>query len=297
MELSSETNPFQDWEDAISLNEKGSIKESGSTFARSSQHFFEFGSNVRRGVARAFFEYSTLMDSFSKIQEARLTRLESRYDESLKLFGDASEILRATVHFGFLSAYETACATLETAGELEDEAETFEALKNAISLFEQSKLALGLRDELHPAIHIIDAMIKYSISKALLAESEILAGEGKRKESEEKNEQSRRVSADYIKLAGSKHGVIDYFPISDWLRAKSGGFVASYQEKDAMWFGNIGPNPVIIERAGACKVGLVVQPFQSISVDANSLGKGRIRVVYRDLKISKSYDEGCVLMV
>lgn len=296
MELSA-ANPFEIWENAIDLDEKDSIGESCNMFARASQSFFEFGSNIRPTVGRACFEYSTLMDSFSRIQKARLLRLELSYEDSLREFGIASEILRATVHFGFLSAYESACATLETAAELDEKTEAFEAFRNAIALFEQSKLALGLRDELHPTIRVIDSMIKYSISMALSAESSLLADKGKSDQARKKSLQSELVRKEYQSLAGARRKPINYFPVNDWSRAKKSGFIVSYPENNSMWFGNIGSNPVNLEAAGENKTSEVLVPFQTMTVSAEKLGKGRIRVVYRDIKEKTTYDEGCVLMI
>lgn len=224
-------------------------------------------------------------------------RLELRYDESLKLFGDASEILRATVHFGFLSAFETACATLETASELKDEPDQFEALRNSIALFEQSKLALGLRDELHPTIRVIDSMIKYSISMALQVESGILVGQGKNEEARKKIDQSELVKEDYLKLTGINRRPVNYFPLTDWARARKGGFIITFPVSQSMWFGNIGSNPVILESAGGSIVNKVIEPFESISIPAIDLGGGRVRMTYRDLRDDIAYNEGCVLMV
>ncbi|MDG7002185.1 MAG: hypothetical protein JRN15_24055 [Nitrososphaerota archaeon] len=296
MELPA-ANPFDLWGDAIDLNEKNSIRESSNMFARASQSFFEFGSSIRPIVGRACFEYSTLMDSFSRIQKARLLRLELQYDDSLREFGVASEILRATVHFGFLSAYESACATLETASELDEKTEAFEAFRNAIALFEQSKLALGLRDELHPTIRVIDSMIKYSISMALYAESSLLADKGKSEEARKKAAQSELVKKEFLSLAGNRLKSINYFPVNDWSRAKKSGFIVSYPESNSMWFGNIGSNPVSLEAAGETKTSEVLNPFETMTVSAENLGKGRIRIVYRDLKEKITYDEGCVLMI
>ena len=290
-------SPFQIWEDAIMLDDKGLIRESGNMFAKASQSFFEFGSNVQTEVGRAHFEYSTLMDAFSRIQEARRLRLEFRYDDSLKMFGNACEILRATVHFGFLAAYESACATLETAAELDEKTEAFEAFRSAITLFEQSKLALGLRDELHPTIGVIDSMIKYSISRALITESGILIAEGKSEEAEKKANQSELIRKECLRSAGNRRNVIYYFPISDWLRAMKGGFIVTYPEIESISLANVGSNPVDMEAIGANNTSQVINPFQSVTVPAVKLGKGRIRVIYRDMKENKIYDEGCVLMI
>lgn len=294
--IPSMSNPFQVWQGAIVLDEQNSIRESSKMFAKASQSFFEFGS-IKPAVGRACFEYSTLMDSFYRIQVARQLRFELRYDESLKEFGNASQILRATVHFGFLSAYVSACATLETAEELHDKNEAFAAFRNAIALFEQSKFALGLRDELHPTIRIIDSMIKYSISRALFVESGIIADEHKAEESRKKIEQSELIKKEYHSLAGNGSSRINYFPIQDWKRAQSGALIVSYPENKLMWLMNIGSNPVKVDAVGASQMSDVVNPFQALAVPTEKLGRGRIRVVYRDSTTNKIYDEGCLMMV
>ena len=150
---------------------------------------------------------------------------------------------------------------------------------------------------MHPTVRIIDSFLKYSISRALLAESGVLAEEGELEEAKTKLDQSERVKEDYFKLAGSKWKTVNYFPLTDWDRAKRGGFMISFPENQSMWIGNIGSNPVILESAGAAEVNEVVDPFKSISVPAVKLGKGRLRISYRDLKNDKTYDEGCVLMI
>ncbi len=50
----------------------------------------------------------------------------------------------------------------------------FQAYRNAIALFEQSKIALSLRDENHKMMQKIDAMLKFSIGGALKTEGDIL---------------------------------------------------------------------------------------------------------------------------
>ena len=141
------------------------------------------------------------MDAFAIVQQARRLKLNLKYEESLSEFTKAAEILRSTVHFGFLSGYESGCATLETALELKDPDESFQAFKNAIALFEQSKLALGFRDEKHPMVEVIDSLIKYSISEAFLAESRSLSQSGKKDEAKRKLQQSRAIAEDHEVLA------------------------------------------------------------------------------------------------
>ena len=118
----------------------GELEASKSWFSQAAHLFFDLGSVTSSRVERALFEYSTLMDAFTIVQQARRLKLDLKYEESLSEFTKAAEILRSTVHFGFLSGYESGCATLETAVELKESDEAFQAFKNAITLFEQSKL-------------------------------------------------------------------------------------------------------------------------------------------------------------
>lgn len=291
--------PFQSWETALALNERGKLEDSESAFVKATNDFFYAGSNTTQAVARAYFEYSTLMDSFAIVQRAKQFRFQSKYEQSLSEFGKVSEILRGTVHFGFLSGYISACAILETAEELIDKPDRFEAYRNAIALFEQSKIALGLRDESHPSMPVIDSMIKYGVFMALSTESQILSEEGKTGEARRKSVRSERVRKEYLKLTGKPHTekTMNYFPLSDWLRARRGGFIVSFAEKDSLCFGNVGLNPVFLETAGASMVRRVIKPHESFSVGVDKLGKGRIRIVYRDIVGKDDYDEGCMLII
>ena len=71
----------------------------------------------------------------------------------------------------------------------------------------------------------------------------------------------------------------------------------SFPEKDSIWLGNIGSNSVMVETLGKNKIDKVIDPAQSISCPVTGSTKGRIRVVYVDIKERKRYDEGCVLMI
>jgi tetratricopeptide (TPR) repeat protein len=294
------SDPFQSWQKALSLDSEREFETSKSWFSQAARFFFDSGSDASSHVGRAFFEYSTLMDAFASVQQARQLKLNSKYEESLSEFTRAAEILRSSVHFGFLSGYESGCATLESALEIKDPDEAFQAIKNAIALFEQSKLALGFRDERHPIVDVIDSLIKYSISEAFLAESKSLSQNGKNDEAHRKIQQSRAIAVNHEVLAskaGTKPRSIDYFPLMDWNRARSTGFLVSFPEQDSIWLGNVGSNSVIVETLGKNKIDQVIDPLESVSCPVSSSSKGRIRVVYVDLKEQKKYDEGCLLMI
>jgi hypothetical protein len=285
---------------ALSFDEEGKLEHSKAWFTQAAHLFFDSGSGANSRVGKAFFEYSTLMDAFALVQQARLERLNSEYEESLSEFAKATEVLRSSVHFGFLSGYESGCAMLETALELENLDDSFQAFKNANALFEQSKLALGLRDERHPLVDVIDSLIKYSISEAFLTESRTFLEAGNENEALRKVQQST-VSADDHKSLTRKIGtepyLINYFPLEDWNRALSTGFVATFPEQDSIWLGNIGSNPVKVETLGGNRIDQIIGPAQSISLPLTKSSKGRIRVVYEDMRNQKWYDEGSMLVI
>ncbi len=121
------------------MDRKGELEDSESSFRQAARFFFDSGSDAGSHVGRAFFEYSTLMDAFASVQGVRQLKLNSKYEESLSEFTGAAEILRSSVHFGFLSGYESGCATLEAALEIKDPDEAFQAFKNAIALCMSSR--------------------------------------------------------------------------------------------------------------------------------------------------------------
>ncbi len=294
------SDPFKIWEEALSFDLVGEFESSARQFKEAGKSFFDSGTGEKSGVGKAFFEYSWLMDAFAAVQTARSLKLQSEYDLSLQEFTKAAEIFRSTVHYGFLSAYVSGCATLETALGIEDSDEEFEALKSTIALFEQSKLALGFRDERHPLVNVIDSMIKYSISEALLAESKGLAHRGISEESQIKLKQSKSLEAEHELFAmkvGKKPRKIDYLPLEDWKRVKSTGYVISFPELNTIWFGNVGLNTVIVETFANTHIGRVIEPYQNISCALDNISKGRVRIVYVDESDQKRYDEGCLSVI
>ena len=271
-------------------------------FAEAARTFFEEGTGAKAHVARAYFEHSTLMDAFAAVQEARILKAKSSFDESLEKFAKASEILRATVHFAYLASYISGCATLETAMEMESREEKFEGFKNAIALFEQSKLALSFRDEHHPSLRSIDAVIKFTISRALLVESQILSDEGSLLESSEKIEQSRDVEKDFVILAGGtkiepSRYRIEYLSKYDCERALEGASLTVFPEATSLWIGNVGGNPALVESLGKDKVNKTILAFNSTTWPMKSDFRGRLRISYIDELTGNRFDEGCLTVI
>ncbi len=293
-----ETDPFELWSQAIALDRESKLDESKTRFKIAAERFFSFSKDAPE-VSRALFEYSTLMDAFSLIQEARLTRDASNLEGSLTQFGKAAEILRATIHFGFLASYTAACATLETVMSMEENDESFEALKGANALLEQSKLTLSFRDERHFLVRVIDAMIKFSISRCLLVESRMLLEAHDSMSSERKLSQSRAVMKEYEDLAAQSQlekGRIDYFPVDDWRRALVGAYVSCYPDPDKMWLLNVGASPATIHQIGNDLTSTQIAPQKSHAYDLKGKS-GKIRVIYTDLKSGLSFDEGCMMLI
>jgi hypothetical protein len=293
---------FEYWDLALELDKKSNLQQSRSEFVEAARFFFEEGTGPKVGVARAYFEYSTLMDSFAAIQEARILKAESNFDESLEKFAKASEILRATVHFAYLASYVSGCAALETAMEIESKEEMFEGCKNAIALFEQSKLALSFRDERHPSLRSIDALIKFAISRALLVESQFLSEEGSSLESSKKIEQSRDVEKDFVILAGEtkiepSRYRMQYFLKFDCERALMGAFLTVFPEATSLWIGNVGGNPASVESLGKDEVNKTIDAFESMIWPMKSDFRGRLRISYIDEMTENRFDEGCLTVI
>ncbi len=273
-------------------------------FEVAAKAFFEEASGAAIGVARALLEYSTLMDAFAAVQEGRLLKTQMKFDEALKNFAKASEILRATVHFGFLASYVSGCASLETASEISDDEEKFQGYKNAIGVLEQSKLALSFRDERHPLMRSIDALIKFAISRALLVESQMLMQKGATADSRKKRKQSRSVEKDFEELAGEEvHSPVSRYKIDYFLkgyeyeRATLGAFIMTFPERTSLWIGNVGKNFALVETLGEAPVGKTIPPSGSITVPMLPEFHGRLRIQYTDEETHRRYDEGCLTVI
>ncbi len=283
----------------MALDRRSSLQESDSGFRRAAVAFFDDANTDRTAIARALLEYSTLMDAFSSVQEGRILKEESKFDEALSYFSKASEILRATVHFGFMAGYMSGCAMLETASQMEQDEDKFQGYKNAIALFEQAKLALSFRDVRHPLLRSVEAMVKFGISRALLVESEMLEAKGAAQDSRKKKEQSRNVEMDFYKLSGARVSPssfrIDYFLKGyECERSTKGSFLVSFPEKTSLWIGNVGNHSAQIASLGKSQVDRELDPGDSLSWPMDPGFKGKLRIDYTDLETKSRYDEGCL---
>jgi hypothetical protein len=293
---------FEHWKLALDHEKKSDLEQSEFELAEAAQAFFEEGTGPKTGVARAFFEYSTLMDAFATVQEARILRNELNFEKSLEKFVKASEILRATVHFAYLAGYISGCASLETAGEMESREEMFQGFKNAIALFEQSKLALSFRDEQHPSLRSIEALIKFAISRALLVESQILSNEGSYLESSKKMEQSKNLEEEFAALEGKGKAEpsryrIEYLPKYECERALEGALLTAFPEATSLWIGNVGKHPAAVESLGKDRIVKTVSAFDSITWPLKSDFRGKLRISYADETTGKRFDEGCLTVI
>lgn len=291
-------SPFEIWQRAVQLDRGYDLRKSKSEFKRASDKFYSMAVE-RREVSKALNEYSTLMDAFALVQEARLLRDSCSYEEALVSFGKAAETLRATIHFGFLAAYVSACTTLETIRIEDPNYDVVEAVKNANALLEQSKLALGFKDENDSMVLVIDSYIKYAISKAFFVDSRNLLVAGDKEGSTRKKIQSEATYKEYAELAdkaGLEIGRLDYFPLRDWFRAIHGPLISSQPDSKKLWLLNIGSATASVIKLGDSIVDVQIEPGGSSAFDLRDK-KGKIRVVYRDNIKGKTYDEGCLTLI
>jgi len=280
------------------------MQNSKSSFQASAKAFFDEAGENKIAIARALLEYSTVMDAFSSVQEGRILMAHCRFDEALPCFAKASEIFRATVHFGFLAGYVSGCASLETVQGIEDKEEQFQGFKNAIALFEQAKLALGFRDERHPLIRSIDAMIKFGISRALLVESQMLEAKGAVADSRKKRDQSKNVETDFHQLSGGSETTpisrfrIDYFLKGyECERALKSSFLTSFPERTSLWIGNVGIHPAHVASLGRSSIDRNLAIGESLVWPMDPEFKGKLRITYSDLESNFRYDEGCLTVI
>jgi len=295
---------FELWNQAIELDKVSLIPDSKAMFEKAAKVFFDEAGTSGIAVSRPLFEYSTLMDASASVQEGRISKSRLDYDDSLVSFAKSSEILRATVHFGFMAPYVSACASLETAMEMEDDDEKFQGFKNSIALLEQSKLALSFRDDRHPLLHSIDILIKFAISRALLVESAMMTEQGNISDSEKKLEQSRNVENEIRKMTSPESPLlspryrIDYFlKAYDTRRAGEGAFITTFPEKTGLWIGNVGTHSALVESLGNSVIHKMIEPRQSIWWPLSSDFRGKLRIRYEDLETSRSFDEGCLTAI
>ncbi|MDA4129469.1 MAG: hypothetical protein OK457_01740 [Thaumarchaeota archaeon] len=299
--MDSSNGGFESWEAALVADKSSKLELSKARFQAAADALFREGSLDKARVARALFEFSTLMDAFAKIQEGRILKSESDFERSLRKFEQATEILRSTVHYGFLSSYVSACASLETALEMEAGDDSFQGFKNANALFEQSKLLLSFRDEKHVLIHKIDLLLRYSISRALLVESDILSKSGSNEAACKKKQQSKVIEEELEEQPRKKRRVhnfrIDYFPNYDYSRAQNGAFIVVFPELQNLWIGNVGKNGALLEKIGEERVGKKIASCESLIHPIPENFRGKLRVAYDDEENKNQFDEGCLTIV
>ena len=289
----NDQDPFAKWERAVAYDNASDLDSSQKAFGTSAQNFFDEASK-NSGAAKAFMEYSTLMDASSKIQLARKLKIDQEFEESLSEFSKACEILKATVHFGFLASYVTACATLELAKTMSSENEfedVLQAFKNVIALVEQSRLILSFRDERHPLIDIMNILENYSVSNAKALESKT------NKPNEDKSESVTGRSAKELILNLSEIERFPYFPLEDYSRALEGAFILAFPDNDELMLTNVGSGATQIESVGGVEFMQSIGPRSSIRFPVAKLKGGKIRIQYSDRSSGKEYDEGCLSMI
>ncbi len=299
--MNSSNGGFESWEAALVADKRGKLELSKARFETAADAFFREGSLEKPRVARALFEFSTLMDAFTKAQEGRILKSESEFERSLLKFERTTEILRSTVHYGFLSSYVSACASLETALEMEAGDDSFQGFKNANALFEQSKLLLSFRDEKHVLIHKMDVLLKYSISRALLVESNILSKSGSTGAALKKKQQSKVIEEELEEQPRKKRRLdnfrIDYFPDYDCTRARTGAFIVVFPEQQNLWIGNVGRNGAFLDKIGEMNLGQTLGSCESLIYPIPENFRGKLRVVYDDMENKNHFNEGCLTIV
>jgi hypothetical protein len=290
-------DPFAFWSAGLALERTGKLADSERQFKAGAEAFY-IKASENTAISKALNEYSTLLDAFANTQRARIFSSRSRFSQSVQAFSRGSEIFRSTIHFGFLAAYVSACATLETARAFGKKSkDLFQAYRNAIALFEQSKLALSFRDQSHPLMREIQGLILFTISKALKFEAMEAHNRKLANDKESRSKQLLAESETLLRRDASEIGSLEYFPSNDWFRAGTGSFLMAYPDAENLWLSNLGINPATVEKLGNLRPETTVQPKSSISFPLKSLAKGKIRVVYADLTTHTKYDEGCISLI
>ena len=291
---------FDLWRAALSADSEEKLETSASHFRSAAKEFFDEGSSKKAGVGKALFEFSTLMDAFSSVQEARVLKSNLDFDHSLSKFEHAAEIFRSTIHYAFLSGYVSGCASLETALEMEASEDAFQGFKNANALFEQAKLLLSFRDERHPFMHNIDVLLKYSISRALLVESQIISASGASHEARKKKLQSLAVEADFEQLVGKKAASkfkIKYLLDYECKRRGMGALPIVFPELRTAWIGNVGKHGALLVRIGNRDIGKTIGPDESLIQELEEDYRGKLRLIYEDTENGDRFDEGCLTVI
>ena len=242
------------------------------------------------------------MDAYSQIELGRKDIGVNEFDQALVKFDEAAKILRSTIHFGFLAPFISAIATAETTDEMErEDAECLQGYKNAIALYEQSKLALSFRDADHLIIRVIDASIRYCISQALYVESLDQRRQGNIEASTDKEKRSKLLRSEFeglLKKAGRDKKSLIYHPLDDYERTKASAFVVSFPDASSLSLLNLGSQTARIEKIGIYEpLGADLEPNNSMNFSSKVIGKGKIRVIYTDMVSGKKFNEGCLMAI
>jgi hypothetical protein len=292
---------FRLWKRAIELSQHDAFEESTKSFSESAEAFFR-ASYTASAISKALNEYSTIMDSFAKTQNARLNMSNGDFDGALRQLELAAEIFRSSIHFAYMAPYVSACATLEVASGLEQkDTERFESFRNAVALFEQAKLGIYLNDDKDPKIHKIDMNLKLAISLALRAEGEALEISGDMESAERKYSQYIAVNNDYLQLVSetmTEPGYFEYFIADDYLHALNAAFISTFATSETIDLLNVGVNEARILEVGNAKTDCLVQPghFASFPL-AKTQKKGRMRIFYVDMRTGKEYSEAAIMVL
>jgi tetratricopeptide (TPR) repeat protein len=289
------------WKEGLDLDERLQLDQSSLRFKDAAQQFFDLASQQEK-VGKAYYEYSTLMDAYARIQLARIDIAKNEFDSALAKLNEASNILRSTIHFGFFAPFVLACATVETANMMDaHDPECLQGYKNAIALFEQSKLALSFRDDHHFLITVIDADIRFLISKALFVESLDQKRQGNIETARDKEKRSKLLESEFealLRKAGTSRQRSFYLPLDDYQRAMTGAFVVSFPDTSNLLILNLGKNTAHIEKIGSYNsIKTDLEQRNSMNFSPNVIGKGKIRVIYSDAVTGRKYDEGCVTAI
>ncbi len=294
------SDPFLHWKAGVALDHVQKFEESASQFKQAAEFFFVTASKQTE-VAKAMFEYSTLMDAFASREQGRRFLSEDNFSEAANALPRASEILRSTLHFAFLAPYISACATLETVAGMErGDEDTFQAYRTTNALLEQAKFALGFMDETNMLITVIDAYLKYSISGALQNESSYLIASGSRELAPDKQLRSGQVRREYeylAAMAGLGLDEIEFLPQRDFNEREQAPLILAYPDASNLWLLNVGTNPAVIEKLGNAAIDRIIAPMSAARFELSGMVKGRIRVEYLDPSKQEKHDEGCLTLI
>jgi hypothetical protein len=257
-------------------------------------------------VARAFYEYSTLMDGFVLVQECRRFMEVEDFEAALSAVTSAGEIFRATLHFAFLSPYVAACAGLEGLESLDFcDPQRFQSCKNSIALLEQAKIVLSFQDERHPLLKVIEAHTKLGISMALETEYQQDKKSDKYSPLPNEDPESKRVRSqitrqEFLQMmqeSGYDGARITYFPMKDYDRAENGALLLTYPSSDTLSVLNVGKSAAFVQRLGKLKIDSELLPKTELKVQLKDLEGSKIRISYKDASTNRSFDEGCLSLI